>query len=81
LEIYSVGNSTIARVITTFSLTNNFEKLVKTETIENFSCIHGIKFVSMVWIILGHTIEWADYNLYSKSFQIKQLIDLNILIC
>ncbi len=49
----------------------NIKKLITTKTNENLSCIHGIRVLTMVWIIFGHTIEWADWNLYSKISEYK----------
>ncbi len=56
-------------MIAAFSLTKNIKKLMSTKTNENLSCLNGIRVLSIFWIIFGHTIEWADWNQYSKVFR------------
>lgn len=48
----------------------NLRKLVSTKSNgDELNCIHGIRFVTMVWIIIGHTLEWNNLNIFSKSNQ------------
>lgn len=42
-----------------------------TKTKQNLSCINGIRVLSMIWIIFGHSIEWTDYSLFSKISQVR----------
>ena len=38
-----------------FSLVRNIPKLLDTtKTAKNISCLHGIRTLSMMWVILGH---------------------------
>ncbi|KAG1681479.1 Nose resistant to fluoxetine protein 6 [Nymphon striatum] len=45
-----------AKILLCFSAYTNGEKLLNTGTNEkSIGCIHGIRFISMSWVILGHT--------------------------
>jgi hypothetical protein len=39
-----------------FSLGDNFEKLMSTQTNQELSCLNGLRVLTIVWIIIGHTI-------------------------
>jgi len=46
------------RLILAFSFYTNIEKWSSTDTSEgNLGCLHGLRFLSMCWVVLGHT--WA----------------------
>ncbi|GBN42913.1 Nose resistant to fluoxetine protein 6, partial [Araneus ventricosus] len=57
---------TSARIFLCFSFISNFKRLVNTETVETksntLSCLHGIRFLTMSWIILGHTYFLANFQ-------------------
>ncbi|XP_043199332.1 nose resistant to fluoxetine protein 6-like [Amphibalanus amphitrite] len=47
---------TLFKVFTAFSVYTNGRKLLDTSTTKDtLSCLHGIRFFSMTWVILGHT--------------------------
>lgn len=63
--------------VNAFSMRKNLSKLLATNTdSKQLSCIHGIRFLSVSWIILGHSMLWSNYQIYSKSL----LIFINIFI-
>ena len=43
--------------------TNKYLHLMEHE----LTCIHGIRVISIVLIVLCHTLEWNNINMYSKS--------------
>jgi len=39
------------------SLYGNFQRLTNVEKIEGqLDCLHGLRFLSMGWVVLGHTV-------------------------
>lgn len=66
-QMSSKKNKTISRVILMwFSPISNTKKLLFSNTDdENFNCIHGLKFLSISWIIVVHTLAWIDLNGFS----------------
>ena len=65
--------SKTSQFIDTFSIKRNINNLFNERTSTMFSCIHGIRVITILWIILGHTIEWSNYKIFSRSFQSKQI--------
>ena len=41
--------------LTCFSATHNFRKLLSVPASGNISCLHGLRVLSMVWIVAAHT--------------------------
>lgn len=68
-----------------FSIYKNASKLFKTDLPKgSLSSVHGIRFISMTWVILGHTYifgmsVWSKIFLYS-SFCIFKIfnVELNV---
>ena len=50
----------LVTVIRAFSIIRNLKKIFcVADSSEELSCLHGIRFLSMTWIILGHTFYFA----------------------
>ena len=50
-----------------FSPSRNVRKLINTKSIEDeLSCVHGLRFITIIWIMLAHTMEWTNLNIYRK---------------
>nr|XP_027206252.1 nose resistant to fluoxetine protein 6-like [Dermatophagoides pteronyssinus] len=66
-------NKTISqKILMWFSPISNTRKLLFSETDdENFNCVHGLKFLSISWIIIVHTLAWIDLNGFRNSFRMK----------
>ncbi|GBO16226.1 hypothetical protein AVEN_275729-1, partial [Araneus ventricosus] len=71
IDMYSyyrgvVCKCTSAQFFLCFSFISNFKRLINTETVETksntLSCLHGIRFLTMSWIILGHTYFLANFQ-------------------
>ncbi|KAF8782074.1 Nose resistant to fluoxetine protein 6 like protein [Argiope bruennichi] len=44
------------RILLSFSVITNFQKLTSTKTSsDSFSCLHGIRFLTITWVVLAHT--------------------------
>ena len=58
---------TLKKVFLTFSLYSNTSALLNTEQqASNITCIHGIRFLSMTWIVIGHTTVYYCIRLLGK---------------
>jgi hypothetical protein len=51
--------------IESFSLSKNLKKLLSTQTNQELSCLNGIRFITMIWVVIGHNVNWTDLNLIS----------------
>ncbi|XP_067686795.1 nose resistant to fluoxetine protein 6-like [Haliotis asinina] len=48
------------QLLLAFSITRNAEKILSVTSGEgNLGCIHGIRVLSMAWVILGHSLSWS----------------------
>ncbi|KFM57567.1 Nose resistant to fluoxetine protein 6, partial [Stegodyphus mimosarum] len=57
--------STLLQLLACFSLISNFKKLVNTKTSAgSMSCLHGLRFLSITWIILGHTYLNVNFQIF-----------------
>ena len=63
------------RVLHCFSLVSNGRKLLSTKTASsnnNLGCLHGIRFLSATWVVMGHTWYQATFQpTYSRSILLK----------
>ena len=52
----SGSNSLIAKLFLCFSVYSNGKKILSTTKLKgSIDCIHGIRFFSMCWVVMGHT--------------------------
>lgn len=35
---------------------------------DELSCVHGIRVLTICWIIMGHTLDWNNLNVYRKRW-------------
>lgn len=59
------NDATFVSVLHCFSLLNNGRKLLSMKVStsgDNFGCIHGIRFFSTCWVVLGHTWDALIYK-------------------
>ncbi len=59
-----------------FSVLNNGRKILSmkvTVSSDNFGCIHGIRFFSTCWVVLGHTFSIAA----GKIMNTKMITEVN----
>ncbi|CAH1786929.1 unnamed protein product [Owenia fusiformis] len=80
----SVEYSLFTRIILCFSMYTNGQKILNTtQSDDSLQCVHGIRFLSMTWVILGHTYVFglgATGNLiilqdYVKLFSFQPIIN------
>ncbi|XP_035686734.1 nose resistant to fluoxetine protein 6-like [Branchiostoma floridae] len=56
------------RILLCFSLYTNIGKLLSTKQAPgSIRCLHGIRFISMTWVILGHTYYFGTFGLALKA--------------
>lgn len=57
-------NSTLIKMFQAFSLISNFRKFVNTSfSSDTLSCLNGIRFLCMSWVVLGHTYLTVNYQI------------------
>lgn len=60
--------STIAQVLLAFSLPSNIKKLLNTKVgKDSVTCINGIRFGSMFWVIFAHTALYSNGFVSNRS--------------
>lgn len=57
-----------------FSPVRNLQKLILSRSDDELTCVHGIRFFTMSWIIIGHTLEWNNLNAISTNLFVNILI-------
>lgn len=70
-----IENSLPAKVLLCFSIIKNSKKLFNTTSPEDdsISCLHGIKFLCMLWIIFGHSYSFSvQWLFFSNPNQLKE---------
>ncbi|XP_046563523.1 nose resistant to fluoxetine protein 6-like [Haliotis rubra] len=73
-----------------FSISRNTEKILSTRTGDgNLGCIHGIRVLSMAWVILGHAVSWdglmsyenvTDYAEWSRRFTMQFIVSASVAV-
>ncbi|XP_071103042.1 O-acyltransferase like protein-like [Haliotis cracherodii] len=73
------------QLLLSFSISRNTEKILNTRTGDgNLGCIHGIRVLSMAWVILGHSMTWdslstwenmLDYANWMRRFTMQFLVN------
>ena len=54
-----------------FSLLQNVPPLLSTdEGVRSYSCMNGLRFLAMVWIIYGHTWQLGNYILSDQRLNL-----------
>ncbi|XP_043188098.1 nose resistant to fluoxetine protein 6-like [Amphibalanus amphitrite] len=62
---------TLRKVFTAFSVYTNGRKLLDTSsTKETLGCLHGIRFFSMTWVILGHTYFFCVFFEHQNTLKL-----------
>ncbi|XP_078580677.1 nose resistant to fluoxetine protein 6-like [Branchiostoma floridae x Branchiostoma japonicum] len=62
-ETHATEEGMTGRILLCFSLYTNIGKLLSTKQAPgSIKCLHGIRFISMSWVILGHTYAFAEPN-------------------
>ncbi|GFY53418.1 nose resistant to fluoxetine protein 6 [Trichonephila inaurata madagascariensis] len=89
IDIYSYYTGVAAvRVLLAFSLISNFQKFSNTKTSsDTLSCLNGIRFLCMSWVVLGHTYFNVNFQMflglekvraYAKDFAFQAVINATI---
>jgi hypothetical protein len=52
-------------LVEVFSMRKNAKRLLSPQTTENLSCLHGIRVITIFWVILGHTVVWVHFQMFS----------------
>nr|XP_027196790.1 nose resistant to fluoxetine protein 6-like [Dermatophagoides pteronyssinus] len=66
--IQNENDSMFKTIMKWFSPIKNSINLSKSSKQNELSCIHGIRFISMVWIVTSHAIKWNPWNFFRQSF-------------
>lgn len=69
---YSITHTGQNEFLACFSPARNCRKLFMTQTSssgnDELSCVHGIRVLTICWIIMGHTLDWNNLNVYRKRW-------------
>lgn len=72
-----VPTGKLERMILAFSVYTNGQKLLSTDqSSESISCVHGIRFISMLWVILGHVHVYGFPNTQNTLSEYRALFGL-----
>lgn len=52
----------------------------KSASPKQLSCVHGVRFISMIWVVYGHTVLNTDYHSLTHAFQALEQDITNIFI-
>jgi hypothetical protein len=67
-------SGTFAKVLISFSAITNGQKILTVGNIKkDISCLHGIRVLSMWWVILGHSYAFSMYNM-GKCVKISSIL-------
>ncbi|CAG2103571.1 unnamed protein product, partial [Medioppia subpectinata] len=47
--------------------------LLSNESSERFACIHGLRVLTLVWVVFSHSTEWTNFQLFSRSFRVRKM--------
>lgn len=61
-----------------FSPVRNIRKLICSESVDDLTCVHGIRVFTMFWIIIGHTLEWNNLATVRKYRSLFRSDDGNL---
>ncbi|KFM76135.1 Nose resistant to fluoxetine protein 6, partial [Stegodyphus mimosarum] len=59
-----------------FSVYTNYLKLINVSTNENnrhLGAVNGLRFITVTWVIAGHTYLYADYNMMKQATRLQLL--------
>jgi len=74
LSKYLTENLKYRRILEMFSLEHNLKKLLSSKTDNEISCIHGIRVITITWVIFGHSIDWTYWGIYSNVDRFDKII-------
>ncbi|KAI2807798.1 hypothetical protein BLOT_005737 [Blomia tropicalis] len=58
-----------------FSPGRNIRKVLDPNSNEvDLSCVHGLRVFSIVWVVVGHTLEWNQLNAFRETFSLKHML-------
>ena len=57
-----------------FSIVKNTKSLVEDEYDETLWSINGIRTLTIIWIVMGHSIEWSEHRLFSRLVHGTEII-------
>ena len=64
----------LSKCIKAFSAIRNMKKIFSiTDSNAELSCLHGIRFISMTWVILGHTFDFALPYLNNPAWALDKI--------
>ncbi|XP_054710343.1 nose resistant to fluoxetine protein 6-like [Uloborus diversus] len=95
IDIYShytktTFSRTCVKALLAFSLFTNFRKFVDTKSSsDHLTCLNGVRFLCMSWVVLGHTYLTVNFQMfrglekvraYAKDFAFQAVINASVAV-
>lgn len=69
------GDSALIRILDQFSIMSNLKSLLSTNVSSSeIHCINGLRFLTMGWIVLNHTLVTIHFETFDRFFKYADLV-------
>ncbi|XP_011450645.3 nose resistant to fluoxetine protein 6 [Magallana gigas] len=74
-EVHMESESTYEKLLLSFSVYSNAKKILSTrKTSETLTALNGIRFLSISWVVLGHTFAFVLSNISNSGPFLKEML-------
>jgi hypothetical protein len=72
---YSIDGNNKDSILNAFCLQNNFRRLISNKKQnESLTCLHGLRLLSIVWVVFGHCYGWISFQIFRRSFAASDIV-------
>ncbi|CAL1270723.1 unnamed protein product [Larinioides sclopetarius] len=72
----TITKNTFYKVLVSFSVYTNYMKLINVsqkEENKHLSAVNGVRYITVTWVIVGHSYLYADYNQMTQGMRLAKL--------